>query len=128
MKTTVEIGPNLEPAVQIGSGDWVTVTPAGGYRDGKPRWRITILRYGEPDYSDDSLSGWGNAGDMLESALSFLYACAESYGYRMHTGKTEVDPDSNEGLFPPEIAEWAYQNSDEISMAQCELEEEMRNQ
>lgn len=121
----LEIGPNLEPAVRIGLADWVTVTPTGHTgHDGKPCWRITILREGQPDFVDDTLHGWGNAGEMLEATLSFLAACAESRRHREWRGEADVDPDSNEGLFPPDIAEWAAQNSDEISLTELELQEE----
>ncbi len=55
----------------------------------------------------------------LESILAFLGACAESYGYKLRTGREGENLD----LFPQHIAEWAYQYSDEISIAQLELEE-----
>jgi hypothetical protein len=72
-----------------------------------------------PNYSlerEDLQSGYGggNLQDGLESLLSFLSAFAEAQSY----------PNSeNQDLFPAELAEWATQNADEISMIQCELEE-----
>ena len=60
----------------------------------------------------------GDERQGMESLLSFLGAAAESYGYTMRTGR-ESD---NSELFPAFIVEWAYQNADEISMAQYELE------
>jgi hypothetical protein len=48
-----------------------------------------------------------------------LDACGESYGYGLRTGQSGENAD----LFPEQVAEWAYQNSDELSMLACELEE-----
>lgn len=48
---------------------------------------------------------------MLATLLSFLTACAESY------------PDGeNADLFPRDVAEWAAQHSDELSMLRFEIE------
>lgn len=48
---------------------------------------------------------------MLATLLSFLTACAESY------------PDGeNADLFPPPVAEWAAQHSDELAMLRFEIE------
>lgn len=55
------------------------------------------------------------------SLLSFLGASAESYRYKMDWDK--LTPDSNASLFPRPVVEWAYQNSDEISILLCEIEE-----
>lgn len=50
---------------------------------------------------------------MLGTLLSFLTACAESY------------PDGeNADMFPPEVAEWAAQHSDELTMLALEIEGE----
>ena len=75
-----------------------------------------------PDFSytfHDLHSGVGG-GDLqngLESALSFLSAAGEDY--RIHMGENP----SEEELFPVHVCEWAYQNSDELSMMQYVLEE-----
>jgi len=59
----------------------------------------------------------------MESLLSFLGACAESVQYAARTGKPISDTENGE-LFPPWVADWAAQNSDEIAMVACEIEEE----
>jgi len=62
----------------------------------------------------------GTEKEGLTSILSFLSAAGEAYAYNLHrtTNKSE-----NSDLFPPFLNEWAYQNSDEITLAQLELEE-----
>lgn len=57
--------------------------------------------------------------EMLATLLTFLGAAAESYSYRQRTGRNG----ENEDLFPAPVVEWAYQNSDELSMLAMELEE-----
>lgn len=61
----------------------------------------------------------GDLAGGFASLLSFLGAAAESYAFRMRTGRTG----ENEDLFPPAVVEWAYANSDEIAMLCCEIEE-----
>ena len=56
--------------------------------------------------------------EMLETLLAFLGAAAESYRYAGMEGE-------NSNLFPEPVAKWASENSDEISFAQGNLEEEM---
>ncbi len=61
----------------------------------------------------------GDVQDGMASLLSFLGAAAESYGYRLRTGRTG----EHEDLFSPGDVVWAYEHSDEISMLAYELEE-----
>jgi hypothetical protein len=67
---------------------------------------------------------------MMNSLLSFLGACGESYHYvsrESHKNKKAfkeaLAQSENGSLFPQWIAEWASQNSDELGMLQCELDE-----
>lgn len=84
---------------------------------------------------DDIQSGC-QGGDLrsgLESLLGFLSACGESYDYAQrlnlnHTGDDRLDLqlddiDSNANLFPKNVAEWCYQNQDELVMLLIEVEE-----
>ncbi len=57
--------------------------------------------------------------EMLETLLAFLGAAAESYRYAGMEGE-------NSNLFPEPVAKWASENSDEISVAQGNLEEEAK--
>ena len=56
--------------------------------------------------------------EMLGTLLSFLGAAAESYDYQVRTD----EPGENLDLFTPPVVEWAYQNSDELSMLAYEIE------
>lgn len=75
-------------------------------------------------YEEDIQSGVGGGSlqEGLQALLSFLGACGESYAYAMrHNGKL-ADTD-NGNLFPADVAEWSYINSDELAIIRCELEE-----
>lgn len=121
------IAPNLEPGIRIGDS-WVTI----GYshrpgRESRTRFRCTILFGDGDEYVDHNLqSGNGGCGSSLqaglESFLCFLGAAAESLAHceRM---QREPDEDDNANLFPPDVTAWARQWSNEIAMAQCELNE-----
>lgn len=115
-----EISPRLLPALNIG-GAWVQLEYSNrDGREGRVRYRWTIDLPDGSEHSDDDLqSGAMGGGDLLngfESLLGFLGAAAESYRYRVfHLKEDEPDEDSNEGLFPPAVTEWAYQNSDDIA-------------
>jgi hypothetical protein len=75
--------------------------------------------------ADDIQSGNGcnnSLQDGLESLLAFMGACGESYAYAMRQD-TELSDTENGELFPKNVAEWCYINSDELSMVAAELEE-----
>ena len=76
-------------------------------------------------WADDINSGVGGGTlqQGLESLLSFLSACGESYGYAMRKNGKLIDDDGNATLFPADVAEWCYINSDELAMIACKLEE-----
>ena len=61
----------------------------------------------------------GTLQEGMESLLSFLYACGEAMAYEEGTGRESENSD----LFPRHVAEWARDNSDEISMLELELSE-----
>lgn len=75
----------------------------------------------EWEHSAEDLSSGCNHSlqSGLASLLSFLTAAAEAYAYTLRTGRESDNAD----LFPPHVTEWAYQNSDELSMLQCELQD-----
>jgi hypothetical protein len=87
-------------------------------RHGRHTYSYAIDIPALPDgYESSDLSGMGNLQDGLKSLLAFLAAAAEAYRWNLRGGDSE-----NSDLFPPEIMEWAYQNADEISMAELDLE------
>ena len=62
---------------------------------------------------------------VFDDILAFLSAAAEAYRYRVFVlRETEPSEDSNESLFPPNVVEWAYQNSSEIGCAQLDIQDE----
>lgn len=109
----MKISARLLPAVEI-NGTWISIEPTSALDGmGKPRWRWFVDLANGKEHSGDDLTGWGNAGEMMGSLLSFLAACAESY------------PDGDcADLFPAEVAEWAQQESDGIGMMAFDLEED----
>jgi hypothetical protein len=122
LSTPVEITPRLLPGVRVGS-TWVAIEYAArNGADGRTRyqWRID-LPDGSEHSGDDHQSGCcgGNLREGLESLLSFLSACGESVNYGTRTGS----PGENADLFPPAVAEWAAQNTDELSTLATEVEE-----
>lgn len=117
------ITPRLMAGVQIGRESWVSISYAGGRdADGRVRYRYCIDGPDGLSYEgDDVRSGCqvGTLRDGLSSLLAFLGACGESVAYTRRTGR-EGD---NADLFPPAVAEWCDTFSDELSMAQIEVDE-----
>ena len=64
----------------------------------------------------------GELQEGFASLLSFLGAAAESYRYRK-CDWANIGEDDNASMFPRAVTEWAYQNSDDLSMLGMEIEE-----
>ena len=135
----------LMPGLRIGNGT-ISLGYSRRSSDNRMVYQVWIdIPDGEHE-TTDLRSGCGGGGiqDGLANLLGFLGAAAELRQYRernetrSHAGdcaqrfisaaectcfKSEIDPDSNESLFPPTVVDWASENSDEISMLACELEE-----
>ncbi len=107
----------------------ISIEYAQGGDSGRTRYRYWIDRRatadGQPDdwnYTNNDIQSGCQGGDLREgmlSLLSFLGAAGEALAYSDHHG----GPSENADLFPRHVSEWAAFNSDEISMAQLELEE-----
>lgn len=113
----------LLAGVRIGQTE-ISIEIGKETNDGRIRYRYHLDGPGIEHTGDDLKSGVGG-GSLVQgmaSLLSFLGAAAESYRYcRMDWDK--IGEDDNASLFPREVTEWAYQNDDEISMLQLEIEE-----
>jgi hypothetical protein len=121
LKAPFEITSRLMAGITVG-GATISIGQRPRDAEGRTQYQVWIdLPGGHEFHVDDLRSGCQGGGiqDCMASLLGFLSAAAESYRYRMSTGRTG----ENEDLFPPEVVEWAYQNSDEITMLALELEE-----
>ena len=118
------ITPDLLPGVNIGDAHetaWVAIDqPRKGERD---LVIVVTLPDGTDVRSDRFNPKEASIEGVVACALEFLAASGESYSYRIHKGETEPDPDSNEGLFPSPVPEWAYRFSDELTMLSIEIQE-----
>lgn len=123
-----EISGRLLPAVRVGDAT-ISIKFDGQTRDGRTRYRWFIDAPGVDATGNDLCSGVGGGSiqEGMASLLSFLSACGESYGYQQSHASpyagTEFDGDGNAGLFPLDVAAWAYQKSDELSLLEWELSE-----
>lgn len=114
------ISSRLLPSVRIG-GAVVGIEYSKICPDGRVEYRYFIdLPNGTEHVGEDLRSGvfGGNLREGMESLLAFLSACGESNNPRYGDEKGE-----NADLFPPEIAEWCYLNSDEIDSVRLDIEE-----
>lgn len=118
IKSPCMITPRLCAGIEIGDA-WVSIEYSDRAGDnGRIRYRWFIdFKDGREFSGEDLPSGaWKHAGLQygLENLLVFLGAFAEAQRY----------PDSdNRDLFDAGLAEWATQNSDEILILACGLEE-----
>lgn len=107
----------LTPAVRVANAV-ISIEYGDPTPDGRVRYRYCIDFIGLSHHQGDDLKsgvGGGTLKQGMESLLSFLSACGES-NRPGHTGE-------NADLFPPHIAEWCYENQDEIEMVRMQIEE-----
>jgi hypothetical protein len=113
-----EIAPNLEPGLKVGDC-WITLVMLDSIsRDGRARYRYTIMQPGRDDVVGQNLRSGVGGGSLVrgfESLLAFLVAFAEARRY----GRGGSD---GWDLFPDELAEFAVRYSDEFGMLQYEIE------
>jgi hypothetical protein len=120
LKPPFEITSRLMAGVRVG-GATLSIEDNGDVSyDNRTVYNIWIdLPDGQEFNVTDLRSGCGG-GSLQEgmcSLLSFLGAAGESYNYSRINGE-------NSDLFLLPVVEWAAQNSDELSMLSCELEEQ----
>ena len=124
LHTPFIITPRLMAGLQIGNA-FISMVQGPRNSEGRTCYGCFIDLPDGSEHEVTDLRSGCQGGELQEgfaSLLSFLGACAESYGYAQRNGKTLEDTENGD-LFPPAVAEWAYQNSDEISMLQLEIEE-----
>lgn len=121
------ITPSLLPGVRIADRHETSWVQIDSPKAGESGLVIVVTMPDGQDVRSDRFNPRESTMEgKMEAAISFLSASGESYRYRMHKGETEIDPDSNEGLFPAPVPEWAYRFSDEILLLQMDLQEAMR--
>lgn len=120
MNSIVKISSRLLPAVDVaGATISISPTPRRG-RDGKPEWNWFVDLPDGREFSGAELWGFGDAGNMLETLVSFLAACGESVAYSRRSGRDS----ENANLFEPALAEWCDSAAEELGMVGWELETE----
>lgn len=115
------ITPRLMAGLQIG-GAFISIGNGPRNAEGRTVYGCFIDLPDGTEYEvTDLCSGCGGGGIQsgLADLLGFLGAAAESYSYRMRTGRDG----ENEDLFPPAVVQWAADNADEISILGMEIEE-----
>ncbi len=115
------ITPRLLPGLRIGE-TFISIDYSARPGDsGRVRYEYHIDGAAFAHSADDLQSGasGGTLTDGLACLLSFLVACAESVNYADRTGRESENSD----LFPPNVADWAAQNADEISILEFEMSE-----
>ena len=111
-------------AITLPDGSFVTILDTGRTGEyGKHVYQWQLSYTSEDQFAVDTgedLESHADAVGALEAFLGFLSACAESYAYKMRNPESEPE---NLDLFSPRVAEWAYMNSDEITLAMLDLED-----
>jgi hypothetical protein len=116
----IVITSRLLPGVKVGDAT-VSIDYGGTTVDGRQQYLWYVDIDGQEFEGDDLASGVGGGSlqEGLSSLFSFLSAFAESVDYSARTGRDSENAD----LFPAGLADWASENSDELSMLSIELEE-----
>lgn len=122
LSNPVIITSRLLPGVRLGGATISIDYSSRPGSESRTRYQWYVDLEGGLEFSDDDLQSGcqgGSLRDGLEALLGILAACGESYSYGQRTGR----PGENADLFPRPIAEWAAQNSDELSLLAFEIEE-----
>lgn len=118
LKPPFLIGGRLLPAIRIGDV-WISMERLER-RENRYVFRWTIdMPDGSSHTGSDMDSPRSSIQEAFANILGFLSAAAEAYGYELQTGRKSENID----LFPKPVVEWAYQNSDDIDVMACGVEE-----
>lgn len=131
LKAPFKISARLMAALEIGKPNfkghaWISLGIGKRTDDGRIEYEVYI-DIGKKAYKVKDLrsgvtrfAGPAKIQEGFVSLLSFLGAAAESYRSRMGKGQPDAEEESS---FHPKVVEWAYQNSEEISSLEYEIEE-----
>jgi hypothetical protein len=106
------------PGLKIG-GAFISMGVGPRNSEGRTAYGCFIDLPDGSEHEVTDLRSGCQGGDLqsgFASLLSFLGAAAESYAYKGMKGE-------NSALFPEAVTQWAYENSDEITMLGLEIEE-----
>lgn len=127
LRNPVIITPRLQAGVAIRQGEeiaFVSIDYSKRNGDsGRTRYVYTIDMPDGQTYSGSDLQSGCQGGSLqegLESLLAFLSGAGEAYSAAMRN--RDLD-DWDSSYFPLNVAEWAYQVSDEIDMLRLDLAE-----
>lgn len=116
LHSPIIITPRLLAGVRI-DGSFISIDHSDYYLD------LELSNGKRIDYHGNDLTGGDcSLAGRLSSLLSLMSACGEAFGYATRNRLKLSDTECGE-LFPRKIAEWCYQNSDELSMLSAEMEE-----
>ena len=119
----VIITARLLAGVRVGDAT-LSIHYGGMTHDGRRKYRYYIDRPDKPEFTADDIAsgvGGGTLQEGLRSLLSFLGACGSAVNWNEQGGGWRDSENSD--LFPPEIAEWAAENSDDLSILSAYLDE-----
>ena len=99
----------------------LSIEYAGETKEGRTRYKYYLDGPGLEISGSDLKSGVGGGtlAQGMATLCNFLSAFAEALSYQERTGRESDNAD----LFPAEVAEFARLFSDELSMAETEIEE-----
>lgn len=118
------ISARLMPGLKVG-GAYISLGNGPRNAENRTQYQCFIdLPDGTEHEITDLASGCGGGTVQggFESLLTFLGAAAESYKYN-DCDWSKIDREDNATLFPQPVTEWAYENSDEISVLEIEISE-----
>lgn len=120
LKTPFIIGPRLLPALPLADG-LLSLESTSRAEEGRVLAHFILDRPGQPAYRDSNLrsgmGGFRSTVEPFEAMLAFMEAAIDDLRHEMYSGR----PSGEKPLFPGEIAEWLYENSDAVEMARCDL-------
>ncbi len=103
---------------------WLSIEYDKQTDEGRMQYKYCIDTPKFEHEGNDLRSGVGSGGiqEGMNDLLCFLLSDAEHYEYLQRM--PEYDTDEDDYRFPANVAQWAFENQDELSMLQSEIEEE----